>query len=137
MSMGPMVYRFELAFDGQPQGIGVMRGLDDIGLPEGISLNIEADFNELPCPYISEAVSFWFTERGLRTFQYTLDYLAEHSQRLNWQVLCARIPRPDMSQVVYADEFQVALRADCMDALRPKYKEFTSANDLLKKRRKS
>lgn len=52
------LFRFELAFDGEPQDIGILRGLDDIGLPEGVSVNIEEDFNELPCPKLSEAVSF-------------------------------------------------------------------------------
>lgn len=63
------LFRFELAFDGEPQDIGILRGLDDIGLPEGVSVNIEEDFNELPCPKFSEAVSFWFTEFGVQTFQ--------------------------------------------------------------------
>lgn len=84
------LFRFELAFDGRmPQDIGILRGLDDIGLPEGVSVNIEEDFNELPCPKLSEAVSFWFTEFGVQTFQATLDYLVEQSRELNWQILYA------------------------------------------------
>ena len=40
------LFRFELAFDGEPQDIGILRGLDDIGLPEGVSVNMEEDFYE-------------------------------------------------------------------------------------------
>lgn len=113
------LFRFELAFDGEPQEIGILRGLDDIGLPEGVALNIEADFNELPIPHITKAASFWFTERGLLTFQTTLDYLAEHSRELNWQLLYAGMPQVDMSKALYADELQVAFPVELVETMRP------------------
>ncbi len=128
------LFRFELAFDGEPQDIGILRGLDDIGLPEGVSANIEEDFNELPCPKLSEAVSFWFTELGVQRFQATLDYLAEQSRELNWQILYAEIPGVYMSKGIYADEFQVALPFGMVEELCPQYRELMSVNEILARR---
>lgn len=126
------LYRFELAFDGEPQKIGIMRGLDDIELPGGVAVNIEEDFNALPCPHISEDASFWFTEQGLQTFRFTLDYLAEHSRKVNWQLLYAKMPEADTSAALYADELQVAFPAKLVENMRPQYKEFRTVDTMLK-----
>lgn len=128
------LFRFELAFDGEPQDIGILRGLDDIGLPEGVSVNIEEDFNELPCPKLSEAVSFWFTEFGVQTFQATLDYLVEQSMELNWQILYAELLGMPISKALYADQFQVALPFGMVEELRPQYRELRSISDILVRR---
>lgn len=128
------LFRFELAFDGEPQDIGILRGLDDIGLPEGVSVNIEEDFNELPCPKLSEAVSFWFTEFGVQTFQATLDYLVEQSRELNWQILYAELPGMSISKALYADQFQVALPLGMVEELCTQYRELRAISDILARR---
>ena len=128
------LFRFELAFDGEPQDIGILRGLDDIGLPEGVSVNIEEDFNELPCPKLSEAVSFWFTEFGVQTFQATLDYLVEQSRELNWQILYAELPGMSISKALYAGQFQVALPLGMVEELCPQYRELRAISDILARR---
>lgn len=128
------LFRFELAFDGEPQDIGILRGLDDIGLSEGVSVNIEEDFNELPCPKLSEAVSFWFTEFGVQTFQATLDYLVEQSMELNWQILYAELPGVSISKALYADQFQVALPLGMVEELCPQYRELRTVSDILVRR---
>lgn len=128
------LFRFELAFDGEPQDIGILRGLDDIGLPEGVSVNIEEDFNELPCPKLSEAVSFWFTEFGVQTFQATLDYLVEQSRELNWQILYAELPGMSISKALYADQFQVALPLGMVEELCPQYRGLRAISDILARR---
>ena len=128
------LFRFELAFDGEPQDIGILRGLDDIGLPEGVSVNIEEDFNELPCPKFSEAVSFWFTEFGVQTFQATLDYLVEQSMELNWQILYAELPGVSISKALYADQFQGALPLGMVEELCPQYRELRTVSDILVRR---
>lgn len=128
------LFRFKLAFDGEPQDIGILRGLDDIGLPEGVSVNIEEDFNELPCPKLSEAVSFWFTEFGVQTFQATLDYLVEQSRELNWQILYAELPGMSISKALYADQFQVALPLGMVEELCPQYRELRAISDILARR---
>ena len=128
------LFRFELAFDGEPQDIGILRGLDDIGLPEGVSVNIEEDFNELPCPKFSEAVSFWFTEFGVQAFQATLDYLVEQSMELNWQILYAELPGVSISKALYADQFQVALPLGMVEELCPQYRELRTVSDILVRR---
>lgn len=127
------LFRFELAFDGIPQEIGIMMGLDDIGLRQDVSVNIEADFNELASPHLPEEVSFWFTERGLQTYQPTIDFMAEHSRELNWQILYAEMPEGDVSKAVYTDEFQVAFPAGMVKALCPQYRELTSIRDILRR----
>ena len=113
---------------------GILRGLDDIGLPEGVSVNIEEDFNELPCPKLSEAVSFWFTEFGVQTFQATLDYLVEQSRELNWQILYAELPGMSISKALYADQFQVALPLGMVEELCPQYRELRAISDILARR---
>lgn len=130
------LFRFELAFDGEPQEVGIMQGLDDIGLPEGVAVNIEEDFNELPLPHLSEPVSFWFTESGVRAFEATLDFLAEQSQEMNWQILYAVLPEGDVSKALYSDEFQVAFPAGLVERRHLQYKELGKVGDLLKEARR-
>lgn len=126
------LFRFELAFDGIPQEIGVMTGLDEIGLRQDVAVNIESDFNELYVPHLCEEVSFWFTELGAQTYQPTIDFLAEHSRELNWQILYAEMPEGDVSKAIYTDEFQVAFPAGMVKALCPQYRELTSVRDILR-----
>lgn len=130
------LFRFELAFDGEPQEVGIMQGLDDIGLPEGVAVNIEEDFNELPLPHLPEPVSFWFTESGVRAFEATLDFLAEQSQEMNWQILYAVLPEGDVSKALYSDEFQVAFPAKLVELRHLQYKELGKVGDLLKEARR-
>ncbi len=65
-------------------------------------------------------------------FQTTLDYLAEHSRELNWQLLYAGMPQVDMSKALYADELQVAFPVELVETMRPQYKEFETVNIMLK-----
>lgn len=124
----PPLYRFELAFNGKPMGIGMMCGLDEIGLPEGVAINIEEDFNDVPFPQISAPSSFWFTEYALKELGYTLDYLAEHSRPLNWQLIYAKFPEGDWPTALYEDKYQVAFPAE---AVSPQYKPFESMRSLV------
>lgn len=126
------LYRFELAFDGELQDIGIFCGLDEIDLPEGIRQNIENDFNMLTCPHLSETASFWLTEHGLQALQYTIDYLIEHSRKLNWQLLYAKISDAYMSKALYVDGAQVAFPAKMIKHLQPQYREFGTVSDLMK-----
>ena len=105
------LFRFELAFDGEPQDIGILRG-----------------------PKLSEAVSFWFTEFGVQTFQATLDYLVEQSMELNWQILYAELPGVSISKALYADQFQVALPLGMVEELCPQYRELRTVSDILVRR---
>lgn len=117
------LHRFELAFNGVPQGIDILYGLDDIDLPREIAVNIEAEFNDLACPRFPEKVSFWFTERGACEFKHTIEFLAEQSRKLNWTILWAEIPEDNISRAIYADKFQVAFPVRLIEMLNPQYEE--------------
>lgn len=41
-------YRYELAFDGEPQGIGLFQGIDDMGLTDEEVSGILRKFGQYP-----------------------------------------------------------------------------------------
>ena len=47
-------YRFELAFDGEPQGVGFLQGAEDVGLDNKDLLSLLDPFEKLPSPYLDE-----------------------------------------------------------------------------------
>ena len=73
MTHEKLLFRFALAFDGEPQGVGLFTGLRDVGLRqesedrilEGFKeLKIPAAYGDPEAPGISTA-RFWFTEEGV------------------------------------------------------------------------
>ena len=88
-------YRFELAFDGTPQGVGFLQGVDDIGLSNKKFTALMDPFDELPCPRLTDfesRVLFFFTEEGLKKFApcYRCDKQSNRTSRLEPFRACSR-----------------------------------------------
>ena len=66
-------YRFELAFDGEPQGVGFLQGAEDVGLDNKDLLSLLDPFEKLPSPYLDEPLGamFFFTEEGMDRYWVT------------------------------------------------------------------
>ena len=84
--------RFELAFDGEPQGVGFMTGLEDVGLPTHIESQLHQPFDDkLESPIIRsmthEPVEFWFTDLGLETFWPAIRDIARKIAKYDWSLL--------------------------------------------------
>lgn len=117
------LFRFELAFDGTPQGVGFLQGLANVGLWEVIEDGLYSLFETLPvCELgVDEPVSFWFTEYGLDRYDDSINRIADEIAENNWQLIGTSID-DDMKNAIYKDEFQVAfLRSDICERFILKY----------------
>ena len=61
-------FRFELAFDGEPEHVGVFQGVSDIGLAEDEVNSFLSEFSDLKIPELSRNSESWFTLLGLKEF---------------------------------------------------------------------
>lgn len=128
------LFRFELAFDGEPQGIGFLEGLAVcVDLWRPIRNYLYSLFDTLPAYEIDEpdGVSFWFTEAGLREYEYALDQVSDEIAEKGWQLIGAAIDNPP-DEILYQDDFQVAFPLECIRMMNIKYVPITDAEDLLK-----
>ena len=66
----PKLYRYTLAFDGQPQNIGLFQGLYDVGLDDTVIDRINAEFSTLKAPDLDEPAEFYFTEAGRKKYDF-------------------------------------------------------------------
>ena len=104
------VYRFVLAFDGEPQGAGFLSGLEDIGLNEDMENGLLDLFSSLTIPRITNPAQFWFTEQGIETFAPAINRVIEEIEPYGWSLL-GKVYEPtaeDMEAVIYQDEHQIA-----------------------------
>lgn len=121
--------RFELSFDGQPQGVGMFQGLPDVGLTVPQYSKALSLFEDLPSPYIDlrdcnfETVSFWFTPNGLITFSPKIKRLREAITPHSWDLIKAEIDDQYVDPV-YKDRYQMAVPVEQAKNLMPKFKEF-------------
>lgn len=108
-------HRFELAFDGDPQYIGFMQGLEDVGLPINIESRLHQPFDDnLKSPiirgYTQKPVEFWFTDLGLKTFWPAILDIAKEIEEYDWSLLyLSKID--DISTAIYRDSYQAAWHA--------------------------
>ena len=102
-------YRFELAFDDQPQGVGFLQGLKDTGLPKAITDDIYHEFDLLPAQTLEDPglPVFFFTEAGLDRYGAVLDRIISALDEINWQ-LFGYIMEDDLTNAVYYDVWQAA-----------------------------
>ena len=109
------LYRFELAFDGEPQGVGLLTGLDATGLPPGRSDRLVAMFDDLALPEeLGTPVRFWFTQAGILRFADAVAEIMREIEPHGWTVLLSVMERKDAHEL-YADEYQVAVPSSSAD----------------------
>lgn len=106
-------YRFELAFDGEPQGVGFLQGLDDVGFTMAKKERLMQPFNEhLAIPDVESdddsAVVFFFTEQGLMRFAKDLNRIIKAIEPRGWSLIATAMEEDDFSNALYSDECQAA-----------------------------
>ena len=105
------LYRFMLAFDGEPQDVGILQGLGETDIPYANKLDLLSKFESLPAPTLETPdggyVECWFTEKGVQEYADAINEIIDELYPNNWQVL-AHTMKDDLSQVIYQDEYQVA-----------------------------
>ncbi len=104
-------YRFELAFNGEPQDVGFLQGLDEVGFDDEYLDALYALFDSLPVPPFnaSRMVTHWFTEKGLAEFWSAIAQVHLAIQNRNWQLIWACIDA-NIEEACYSDDFQAAFR---------------------------
>ena len=125
------LYRFELSFGGEEQGVGFLQGLDDTPIPAPIRDDLYGMFDSLPVPPTlttpdDSPVMCWFTEKGLRQFADALNAVIYELSVYDWQVivmpLCIDTDKPvslQGSDALYADAYQMVFS----------YADFRETND--------
>lgn len=112
--MANKLYRYELAYFGELQGIGFITGLKDLGLANELIDQLVYDFDQtLPLPNFNsitynkgiEYPASYFTEKGKERFSSSIQKIIEHVDSLNteWEVIEEII---EDYTTVYEDNFQ-------------------------------
>lgn len=123
--------RFELAFMGERQGVGLFQGLSDVGLRTPEYYRLLDLFSDLRSPVIDiemqdfsvESVCFWFTPEGVTFFQYAISKVQKAIKRKGWDLVWAEI---DSEQVdaIFTDRYQMAVPTVQVKDLMPRYQNF-------------
>lgn len=118
------LFRFELAFDREPQGVGFLQGLADVGLWDIVTANLYSLFDTLPVCVLDEVepVSFWFTEAGLELYGDAINQVIDEISEENWQLLGASM-NDNLENAVYKDAFQVAFSREYIFGKHTQYVE--------------
>ena len=104
-------YRFELAFCGEPQGVGFIQGLEDIGLPIKKYGQLYDPFETLPCPEICDPngpILFFFTKAGLQKYAPAIDAIGQTIRPKDWDLLGMVLEEGSFEHALYHDDFQAA-----------------------------
>ena len=123
-------YRFELAFDGEPQGVGFLQGLDETGIPGQEVDGLYELFEKLPAPRNCSGTSFWFTRSGLSYFSGSINAVIAVLADYNWQLLSGMM-EDDLVNSVYHDEYQAAFAAEYLQTDYTKFVAVSQAKDAL------
>lgn len=125
------LYRFELSYDGEPQGIGLLAGIGELGFSEEFEEWLLHDFDQyLPISPLTQSATFWFREDGLRRFQQALDMLIQEVREKGWDV-DLRVKEMEMDAVIYQDIYQVALNEKVTSAPQGEVRDFSNVKELL------
>ena len=75
---------------------------------------IEAMFQHLESPNLTEPASFWFTDAGLIEFADAIIYIITAIEPYNWTLIMAKTDYDiDAPEVLYKDDYQVAIAYEC------------------------
>lgn len=111
-----MYYRYELTFDGEPQQVGFLHGLDEAlahcNMRPSHRLYLYDLFKSLRSPNCEGQVEFWFSEKGRRVFNRHIDILCAAIEQLQnpWGVIERKTDGFPGRKIVYQDELQIAVQ---------------------------
>lgn len=114
------IFRYELHFFGEEQGVGFIQGLADVGIPEYlIDTLISRLDREMPIPDFSsfdyrtgtEYPASYFSDRGLAAFRRDIETIVSYIEELDngWEVVLLERNMPDTG-IVYQDAFQLMIK---------------------------
>lgn len=113
--------RYELSYDGEPQNVGMMMGLDDMDMDEDEMEMILERFNE-ELPLVPTIRTFdkssthypacYFTSKGLEKFKQEIDALVEaiHYKDNGWRVNEVTLSNVLDDDIYYTDEYQAVIK---------------------------
>lgn len=127
------LYRFELAFEGEPQNIGFLHGLDNTGLSKDTCNLIEQAFSDLPVRPLNRPCCFWFRETGVEIFAPVIDRIIQLIEPRGWQIIAARVNLP-IEKALYWDNYQAAFLPETIQQIHPAYREITRVKDIIHQR---
>ena len=114
------LYRFELAFEGEPQGVGLFNGIYEAVPDPDLADRLQDRFTALPVPHVTRECKFWFTGIGLaaslRPLLDVMRVIGEHG----WSLAVAVIDRPEAGPA-YENPFQIAYAPEDISPLGPQY----------------
>ena len=132
--MSEKLYRFMLAFDGEPQGVGILQGLEDSGIDFSVSEDLYKAFGNLPCPTLESPddspIECWFREKGIAEFGNAIDEIIYELSLVNWQVL-GQVIEESVEGSLYADDYQAAFAYSYLETDKSKYIEIGSVQEIL------
>lgn len=123
-------YRFELVFFDEPQDVGFLQGIDEIGLPVHTERLLLDQFASLPCPHLTEPCEFWFTEEGLQTFGDAIDLVNKEIQPLGWNII-GGVMEDDGAIAIYRDAWQAAWSPTYLETDIGSFKKIVFSKDLI------
>ncbi len=110
------LYRYELFCDEEPQDVGFIVGLDDLGLSAEQEEHLLALFDKnLEIPNIPQRNTLcFFTEYGNHRFKNAIDALVDAYYGSIFDVKCCILDFPDacFDDILYQDEDQVCISCD-------------------------
>ena len=128
-------YRFELAFSGEEQDVGLLQGLADTSLSPSVIEELYHSFDLLPLPPILEtpddsAVVFLFTEKGVREFANAINNIIFELRSYDWQVIAMPF-QLEPKFALFCDEYQIAYsRTDLLELMWPEHFNFCEVSSV-------
>ena len=110
-------FRFELAFDGEPEHVGVFQGVSDIGLAEDEVNSFLAEFSDLKIPELSRNSESWFTLLGLKEFFEAIKDFSAKLEETGWSILMyvRDMTVQEVKAAKYRDAYQIVLNSKTSD----------------------
>ena len=123
------LYRFELSFDGIPQNVGFLQGLDDVGLQTRTLSKLTRAFDTLPVVTLQPPCEFWFTEQGMKRFTADIGAVIRAIKSRGWglQLGIMEAKEAVLKRSLYRDKWQAAWVPCYLAPFRP---EFIPVNGL-------
>lgn len=121
--------RYELFYEGEPQNIGFMMGIEDVGIDEEEIEDLLKIFEDrlylIPNMHTFERNSShfpgcYFTELGLSTFMAPINRIIEAIKEKNnsWSVKTVVLENPLTDTIYFEDEFQAVIKTFYQEELK-------------------
>ena len=116
-----VLYRYELFCEDEPQDVGFLVGIDDLGLScekEEYLLNLFENLKIPNIPNMRNTVSL-FTKQGVNNFNNAINELLKAYDDSVFDIACVKInlPLEEEDSIVYQDKNQVCLKKETYEKM--------------------